>query len=535
MDTVLDDLLWRGRDSFAYRPLCLPDSLVFSWLSYQDLRGLADGGKRITLRRACQRLLDREAESGAADPQRTALLQAIGGSERFGGVVAFDHVDIHRGTDLQFSATSFLLPDGQCYVSFRGTDDTIAGWKEDFITSFSETAGQRQAAAYLRRAINRGGPCLVGGHSKGGCLALFAALSLPAPLRPQVLHLYLHDSPGLCPEVFDLSGLEEMARRATLVLPVFSLVGRLFQTPAADTVIVPSTVQGIMQHNPLTWVVDHGELATAPAFDPMSDYAIATVSQWLEGCDFSTRRRVVEAFFSAMAADGSTTISQVAQKGVVGLERILVQVSRNNSLPGRQAAVRLPLTALFGSAVNRVRGSKRLRSVTHSSTILSLLVLLSGILLSVAPGRFMVVAVGCVLFAIALFEIAVTLRSLRECGWDFRREQVRVQLCVLLLAVDAAIVVKEQALFVLSSMIFGAVLLSMAYYHLTHAKESLRHSWPRRLHTVAALLYGLSGGFVLLSSPELLDSAGLNIGQVMVADGAIGLVLALAALLRRGK
>lgn len=68
----------------------------------------------------------------------------------------------------QFAALTFRLPDGTLYLAFRGTDDTLVGWKECFAMSYAfPVPAQALAQDYLVQAAQRPRRLRVGGHSKG--------------------------------------------------------------------------------------------------------------------------------------------------------------------------------------------------------------------------------------------------------------------------------------------------------------------------------------------------------------------------------
>lgn len=128
-------------DPFEERPFCAVDSLVFAWLSYLrlpgDMAGLTNWqglDVRELLRAECYR----DMIDDLWDPEGSrALLEAVAANPRYRGV----HVCGYRAvSDVvateQFAAMAFRFPAGFSYLSFRGTDSTIVGWKEDFNMAF---------------------------------------------------------------------------------------------------------------------------------------------------------------------------------------------------------------------------------------------------------------------------------------------------------------------------------------------------------------------------------------------------------------
>ena len=143
------------------------DALVFAELAYAELGGIVPGpeGGSLTLREAAERYEaeGRDQSKSANDP--VPLMRRAAGSERFGRALLSAYVDeLDEGEQLQFAALTAELDDGSRFVAFRGTDNTIVGWREDFnLGVLSETPGQRRAERYLNEtAARHEGPLRVG-------------------------------------------------------------------------------------------------------------------------------------------------------------------------------------------------------------------------------------------------------------------------------------------------------------------------------------------------------------------------------------
>ena len=150
-----------------------------------------------------------------------------------------------------------LLPDGSAYVAFRGTDDTIVGWKEDFNMAFTpEIPAQRYAADYLQQAAAALAfrPLLVGGHSKGGNLAVYAAVFCGEAIQKQIRAVYNNDGPGFYASLLELPEHRRIAGKITTLLPESSVVGMLLEHEEAYQV-VRSTQIRLMQHDGFSWQV----------------------------------------------------------------------------------------------------------------------------------------------------------------------------------------------------------------------------------------------------------------------------------------
>ena len=207
MANILDYLTWRGDLRFHERPFNEVDNLIFSELAYADWGGIVpEDGTRVPLAEACQHYVNdgRDQSYLANDPR--PLAEALLQSERFRDVEMSRYVSkTDTEQQLQFAAVTFHLEDGSLYVAFRGTDNSIVGWREDFNMSFlSHTPGQAEAAAYLdRAAAENDGPILVGGHSKGGNFAVYAAAFCESTPPERIRRVYSNDGPGFNRAVAD--------------------------------------------------------------------------------------------------------------------------------------------------------------------------------------------------------------------------------------------------------------------------------------------------------------------------------------------
>ncbi|MBR2521848.1 MAG: DUF2974 domain-containing protein, partial [Coriobacteriales bacterium] len=174
MANFIDYIAWRGDVSFSGSPCNDVDNLIFCELTYLDLGSIVapfDSGERITLSAVCDRYLELGIAQSNLENDPKELLVAAAGCKRFCNVELGSYAnDIDKERQLQFSAVTFYLDDESAFVAFRGTDNTIVGWREDFNFSYLEsTPGQRLAAEYLDCiCADFTGPIRVGGHSKEG-------------------------------------------------------------------------------------------------------------------------------------------------------------------------------------------------------------------------------------------------------------------------------------------------------------------------------------------------------------------------------
>ena len=261
MGTILDYLKEYGDYTLEEKAFNEVDSLILSQFAYLKFDDLAPAPVEHKPMVSLQELLDhKDYEHLYADERyrkdNTALFLGLYHSRRFRDMAVWNYVNqIDLRTETQFSAVTYRLPDGVCYVAYRGTDETIVGWKEDLNLAFSEPVlGQRMSVDYLNRvAEDIKGSFYVGGHSKGGNLATYACMNCDEKVRSRILTIYDHDGPGFRPEVKAQGAYDEIAGRIQKTIPHSSLVGMLLYTEGAYRVVESKKI-GLAQHNPYTWL-----------------------------------------------------------------------------------------------------------------------------------------------------------------------------------------------------------------------------------------------------------------------------------------
>ncbi|MDM8271782.1 Mbeg1-like protein [Thermophilibacter provencensis] len=322
MADVRDYLELRGDIALAERPFNDVDNLALATLAYLDLTGIvgAPGEKGLRLTDACGELLERAGGDLTARVRSLATIDerfvvALGGSARLGDAILRDYVDVRDDERvMQFSAVTVDLESGETYVAFRGTDTTLVGWRENFVLSFAVTQAQRAAADYLarelERAVEKGHRVRVGGHSKGGNLAAYAAACAPVALAGAVERVYSNDGPGMDRSVMPVSCHDVMGERYTRIIPAYSVVGRFF-TDDAPATIVRSSAERSLQHDPLTWQVGPAGFLEADGPDPECLVVAEAFSSWLARLAPEDRRLLTDELFDALAAGGAERFEDV--------------------------------------------------------------------------------------------------------------------------------------------------------------------------------------------------------------------------------
>lgn len=355
MDTILDYIRWRGDIPLAFDGLREADALVLSLLSYFDLKPMWEGREEPLYLRDCQKLIDEGTlrvlivgkNMGYED-----IFAAAVASRRFGDLRISDYVDLIREEPpMQFAALCFHDESGISFLAYRGTDSSLAGWEEDFLIGVTRTEAQELALRYADEHLKTGRRWYMGGHSKGGNLALFAACSLQKDVLARLERIFILDGPGLCPEVMDVSGMARIDSRCTRIIPRFSVVGKLFDPQVSDLRIVRSTASGMTQHSLATWGIDHGALDECGENDPRSLWINATVDDWIGDMSQEDRIQFIHDMFDALSANGAHTLEELDDAGATGFETMLRRF-RSSSDSTKKIIGNLPRQAV-NQAINK--------------------------------------------------------------------------------------------------------------------------------------------------------------------------------------
>lgn len=318
MAGIFDYLDWRGDVPFSVDPFNEVDNLVLSELAYTDFRDIVpEDGTEIPLPEACKAFFSRhtrkELLAGSSYTAKAPLLlEGMASGARFRETLLSHHVnEVDPVQGIQFSALTAALPDGSRFAAFRGTDGTLVGWKEDFDFSFlSGTAGQKRAVEYLDLVGSLpGGPLVVGGHSKGGNLAIYAASFCRPEIRGRIRAVYSNDGPGFRQDIIDSEGYSEIVGRTLQIIPDTSVIGQLLSSRSPRR-IVKSSASGLVQHDGFTWQVRRNRFEPA-AMSSTGELISQTLGGWLEQMDDETRASFTDTVFSLISSTDKDTFSEI--------------------------------------------------------------------------------------------------------------------------------------------------------------------------------------------------------------------------------
>ncbi|MBR5765379.1 MAG: DUF2974 domain-containing protein [Lachnospiraceae bacterium] len=239
------------------------------------------------------------------------LFEAMAESRRFSNVKLFEYVNmVDAQWEIQFSAITCMFENGYIYVAYRGTDETLTGWKEDFNMAFiTPIPAQTKAVQYLNRIMaGVRSEVTLGGHSKGGNLAVYAAMKCKPDFRERVRLVYSHDGPGFAEGVLDSDDFMTVKDRIRKTVPRSSIVGMVLQTQE-NYEVVRCRHFGVLQHDPFNWIVEGTEFKKADNIHRHTYVSDASVNRWVSNMDYEKRQEFVELLFEIVSGSGASDLN----------------------------------------------------------------------------------------------------------------------------------------------------------------------------------------------------------------------------------
>ena len=357
---MVDYLGWRGDLSFKAAPWNEIDALLIASLSYLDFHGGRDP-RGWTLEELA-RIDSVQPSTNTSYPRRKAAFDLMASGERFRESRLHHAIALtDEEMEMQFSALCLDLPDGTTCVAFRGTDNTIVGWREDFNMAYtSRVPAQEAAVLYLTRAseLSRR-PLRLMGHSKGGNLAVCAAEFAPAKIQNRIEGIWSFDGPGMNRENAQSEGYLRIRDRIRSFVPQTSIIGQLMDYFDPYTV-VRSSASGILQHDPMTWQVYGPHFETQETLDRTAVVVRDTLHDWLQNSTPEQRAAFVDALFTLIDTTNATRMSDLTSEK---LKSMLTMVGNRKEVDPetRRVFARLMAQAVsigFGNVIDWVRGRR---------------------------------------------------------------------------------------------------------------------------------------------------------------------------------
>ncbi len=327
MANVCDYVRWRGDLTLEQSEFNEIDNLILARFSYFPFDKIIRENEIATIKELSRRFSNQDVTKlPILWKDDVELFPLMGNSKRFGGMLATKYINkIDAEQEKQFSAITVLMPNDIIYVSYRGTDNTIVGWKEDFNMSFkSHIASQISAKQYLEEIAKEypSSKIIIGGHSKGGNIAVYAATFASKDVKDRIINVYNNDGPGFCEDVIETPEYQEILPRVHTYIPQSSIIGRLMNHKEKYT-IVESVQKGIMQHDLYSWQVLGKEFVTLKKLTNESEFIDKTIKDWLENVKPEKREQVIDAVFEILNTTEAQTMKELKANWFANAKTIL--------------------------------------------------------------------------------------------------------------------------------------------------------------------------------------------------------------------
>ena len=364
MGNIMDYISWRGDLSFEQSQFNEVDNLILACFSYVNLDGISAVTKQkgIGLKKLTKEFMKlhtmKELEADKSFIRLAPfMMMEMAKSVRFGKCVVRNYVnDIVTEAEQQFAAMEIVLEDGTSYVSFRGTDDTIIGWKEDFNLSTGVVPAQKRAIEYLQKiSEHTDGMLRVGGHSKGGNLAIYGSVMCKSA-HDKILEIYSNVGPGFSREFQELPETKEMMPKIIRIIPEYSIIGTLLEHEK-EPVIVASSSKGLLQHDGFSWEVQGPALVRRDSLNKTALRFIEILHKWIDGMDMEQKRLLIEDLFATLQASGYENLSEVQSGGLKSLAAMVKRVEK--FAPESRGMMQELLTAICGGWLEQLQADTK--------------------------------------------------------------------------------------------------------------------------------------------------------------------------------
>ena len=327
--TILTYLKEQGDKSFQDLPFNEVDALILCQFSYLKFDGLVPSVDASEPGIALQELAGRPDKETLFSDERyekvnRELFEGMAESVRFGGMKLNYYINlIEKSWETQFSAVTLFLEKELPFLAFRGTDENLVSWKEDCNMAFLQPIPAQHCAKKYASAVTRcfPGAFMMGGHSKGGNLAIFAGMNGTKTLQRRIKRIYNMDGPGFRPEVREKSAYDGIEDRIVKLLPRSSFVGMLFERDTAYRVVESKNL-GLFQHDPYSWIVKDDHFVEAKEIRQGQMLMDAAVNDWIYSLSEEQIRMFIDVLFSVLEGSQAEDLIQMEEdkkKSMLGM------------------------------------------------------------------------------------------------------------------------------------------------------------------------------------------------------------------------
>lgn len=524
MANVINYIKWRGDLSFGRSAFNEVDNLALSLLVYNDFSGIVPGKDEegsISVKKACAKFLEGYDLEGAPKTDFGWVPYYMGPSKRFGELRLSDYLDIKdTERDMMITAFTVHLPGGALYVSFRGTTMEIDDWRMDFQISFEEIKAQKAAVKYLNHILNKySGDVYVGGHSKGGNLALYAAMHISDDVQNRIKHIYSNDGPGFCPELIDMKKFEAIKWKLTHIIPTYSIVGMLFELPVPHK-IVASDATKLLQHSGMTWQVEGDHFVKRKHVTEESAGLNRVIDDWIGNATMEQRKVFTKDMFDSMKSGGAVSLEDISKSGIHDFGTIIL------SAAGSESKTKILLGKFFGSLWREFEKIKVLDALKTQQGLIDAFLILLGIIFLATPQDVYTVIGGGVALSCAIWSgVRLVKAGLRDEKAFIKRGRMVFHIFVLSFMVFILSNIERIPKWTnaLVSIVFFSLAVASVQFVIKH-KEKIKKGASFGMITIAVV--SLNIGIITLFMPQRLNyGKSITVGSYLILVGIVRLLI----------
>jgi len=302
MDNIFSYLKWRGDTTFLSSKFNNVDNLIFCAISYLNFDTCLKIDEVITIEELYIRYENVIGSSNLFYKNSERLFSLVSKTNRFKDIKVAKYKRVNdTSLEKQFGAITFILPTNYLVVAFSGTDESVVGWKEDFNLSYLDVIpAQEEAKKYLEEIINHTTKNIyICGHSKGGNLAMYAAIFCDDRYKERIIEVYNDDGPGLSEEVFNSKEFLLIKDRIITFLPKFSIIGSLFSNDSIIK-IIESYQLGILEHDLFSWKVEGTEFVFSDGLNKTAKNLLKQINEILNNISKDKKRKIVNLIYDLL-------------------------------------------------------------------------------------------------------------------------------------------------------------------------------------------------------------------------------------------
>ena len=323
MPNINNYLEWRGDLRIEADPLNEVDNMILSRFSYMPFNKI-EMNETETMGSIAKKVKDLPIEEFNIAGDKP-LAEHIVKSYRFKDLKVTDYEEnTDTEAEKQFAAITIHLGNGEIYISFCGTDNSIVGWKEDFNLSFRQhVPAQLEGIEYLKKIASKYNEKIhVGGHSKGGNIAAYSAIFAGEAVQDKIIDITSHDGPGFDDEIINKKEYKRILNKFVTYIPQSSVIGRLLEHEEKN-IVVKSIERGIMQHDIYSWQINSNHVITEKQVTKESELVRNIIRTWLEDTTPEQRKNVIDIIYNILVSSDATTMKDISSSKVKSLGKIL--------------------------------------------------------------------------------------------------------------------------------------------------------------------------------------------------------------------